>query len=121
METLRFPGEPRECERAGALHRNLPRQVCSQQRATLRDRGPQIGELELAAGQAGAQARLHPSLQQGLQCMGMIRGSVPRQDNQAVAPGSTRAALSKRMQPAGSRRALLAKLVEEHFQNFCPP
>ena len=61
METLRFRRATlRECEQAGALYRNLPRQVCSQQRASLRDRGPQTGELEPAAGQAGAQARPHP-------------------------------------------------------------
>lgn len=121
METLRLPGDLRECERAAALDRNLSPQACSQQRTPARDRGPQAGEHEPASGQVSAQGRLHPSLQQGLQCMCMIRRSVPRQDNQALAPGSTQAALSMRMQPAGSRRALLAKLVEEDFQNFCPP
>ena len=121
METLRFPGELRECERAGALYRNLPRQVCSQQRASLRDRGPQTGELEPAAGQAGAQTRPHPSFKQGGQGKGMIRRAESRQEKSATAPGNARAASSVRTQPAGRRRALLAQFAEEDFQMFCSP
>ena len=106
-EMLRFPGEPCESERAGALDCNLPRQALSQQGAPVSDRGQQTGELELTSRQVGAQARLQPSLRQGGQGRGTIRRAESRQDRSGAEPGSTRAAPSVLTQLAERRRALL--------------
>ena len=121
METLRFPGEPRESERAGAPERNRPRQAFAQQGTPERYRGPRPGKHELTAGQAGAQTRLQHSFKKGVRGRGMTQRVDSRQGKPAAASGSTRAKLSIRTQLAGSRRALLPKLVEEDFQNFCLP
>ena len=82
MEMLRFPGEPRESERAGAPDRNPPRQAFAQQGAPERDRRPRRGERELTAGQAGAETRLQHSSNQGVRCRGMTHRVDPRQGSQ---------------------------------------
>ena len=67
MEVLRFPGKLRQCERAVALYRELPRQAGAQQRSSERDRGPPAGEHDLEPRQAGAPGQAALQVQQDLQ------------------------------------------------------